>query len=192
MNNEKKPEDQIYRLDSKSSFVECLNDSFHFDQAHLRAIRYDKTNEAGNRITDKVDIYIPVADIGFWAYLCESGKITKILETAREKDQPVAILKRSGGTGVKKLAAYGRARSDGFAEFRSLSFKAGTTNDLLLVAELGPGKEDEKCLIQRAGRAEKYVQVPMSCADLYRMLWTVNKNYEGFLAAKYVASWKAN
>ena len=57
MNNEKKPEDQIYRLDSKSSFVECLNDSFHFDQAHLRAIRYDKTNEAGNRITDKVDIY---------------------------------------------------------------------------------------------------------------------------------------
>ena len=104
----------------------------------------------------------------------------------------MAILKRSGGTGVKKLAAYGRARSDGFAEFRSLSFKAGTTNDLLLVAELGPGKEDEKGLIQRAGRAEKYVQVPMSCADLYRMLWTINKNYEGFLAAKYVASWKAN
>ena len=190
--NEKKPEDQIYRIDSKSSFVECLSDSFKIDQAHLRAIKYNQGNESGSRITDKVDIYIPVAEIGFWEYLCESGKITKILETARAKDQPLALLHRSGGTGVKKLAAYGRTRSDGFAEFRCLSFKAGTTNDLLLVAELGPGKEDEKGLIQRAGRAEQYVQIPMGCADLYKMLWTVSKNYEGFLAAKYIAASQAN
>ena len=190
MNNENKPVDQIYRLDARSAFVECLSDSFKFGQAHLRAIKYDKTNEAGSRITDKVDIYIPVADIAFWKYLCESGKITDILNTAKAQDQPLALLRRSGGTGVKKLADYGRARSDGMAEFRSLCFKAGMKSDLLLIAELGPGKEDEKGLIQRAGRAEQFVQVPMCCADLYRMLWTVHANYEAFLAAKYSVNWQ--
>ena len=186
--NEKRPDEQIYRHDAAASFVECLNDSYKIDQAHIRAIRYDKTAEAGNRITNKVDVFIPVAEIGFWLYLCESGKITQLLTSAKAQDQPLQLLRRSGGTGVRKLAAYGRARQDGLAEYRALSFKAGMKSDLLLIAELGPGKEDEKGLIQRAGRAEQYVQVPLSCADLYRMLWTITKNYEAYLAAKYKAA----
>ena len=182
-----KPEGQIFRIDARGAFTEALNDFYEKgNMQHIRAIKYDVSQAEGSRITAKVDMFIPAAMVSLWRYKLETGRLRPLMEKSREDGKGIPDLSHSGGTGVRKLAAYGRPRPDGKAEFRSITFKAGTTKDLLLVACSGPGNEDDKGLITPGGKMEQYVQVPMSVTDLYQLLWTMDENYKAFLTSRYV------
>ena len=185
MKTNKRPEAQIYRVDAKGVFLEALNDCFQFGRHHLRFVKYDTAQAEGSRISAQVDIFLPAAHVARWGFLFDQGAMAPLVKKSRENGKDIPGIGHSGGTGKKKLAASGKTRQDGKAEYRALSVKAGQAKDFLFQAVSGPGNEDEKGLITPAGKMDVSILVPLGMQDFFDLAWTLNVHYKGFLAGKY-------
>jgi len=158
---------QIIRKDSKNCFVESLWDTFSRGKAHLCFASYDLNLDPGSRQTDKVNIYISIQEI---FRLCMN--ISNGIMLSQLQDPKVStIYETMGGTSARLLQKYGNPRPDGRSLSRVLKIAKGR-NGFLMIADSGPGEEDEKGLIvpKFGNKPENHVVVSISWDGLCELL----------------------
>ena len=92
-----------------------------------------------------------------------------------------------GGTSAKKLKKQNKARADGKSLSRTLKILVGDRCDIRLIADSGPGVENEKGLIvpKFGDSPENHVAVSMTFSSLCEMLLISKTHYEAWLAGWY-------
>ena len=158
---------QIIKKDSKNCFVESLWDTFSRGKAHLCFASYDLSLDPGSRQTNKVNIYISIQEI---FRLCMN--ISNGIMLSQLHDPNVStIFETMGGTSARLLQKYGNPRPDGKSLSRVLKIAKGR-NGFLMIADSGPGDEDEKGLIvpKFGNKPENHVVVSISWDGLCELL----------------------
>lgn len=181
---------QIIRIDGRSKFVEVLNSSFEIGKVILNFIEYDDKKQAGDRISQRVTIYMDFSKFRLFAQDMISGRFAKL---AAEKKLNYVDLT---GTSVERLKSQNREREDGKAESRKLSL-APSAKGFFFTAESGPGEATDTGLIKPAGKTEKKVSIPMdgdqakslvlmtiAAMDAYETAKETTKQVEALLKAK--------
>lgn len=97
-----------------------------------------------------------------------------------------------GGTSAKRLAYYGKARSDGKSVSRVVKLTVAEKSDYFFTADSGPGEESKTGLIvPRFGKnPEQHVAVILTWRQLNEILFTTVAHYNAWLSAKYMAEWR--
>ncbi|MFF2531459.1 hypothetical protein ACFVS2_21365 [Brevibacillus sp. NPDC058079] len=203
-NYEKKSPEQIIRLDGKNVFLEVMNSAFGIGKIQINFQEYDASQEKGNRIKKDISIFFSADKFLVLANDLLSGRLTALAKKSKEDalklqednkkkgiDRKVyakEIYMDQGGTSAARLAAKDKSRPDGKSEARLLKITPGESMPWLMVAELGPGEENEKGLIIPKfvnNRPEKQIRVPFTDDDFKRLVLIVKAHYEAFLSAQY-------
>lgn len=182
---------QIIRKDARSCFVESLSDSFSKGRAHLTFASYDLNKPAGQRQTNNINIYIPVSELMELCRKLSSGELRWILQEKKRTSDNTPIQEWLGGTSAKKLRQYGRSRPDGKSLSRTCKLLCGAKTDFLLVADSGPGEENQNGLIvPRFGKnPENHVSVSMTFDALSELLLITKAHYEAWLCSWYTVNY---
>lgn len=179
---------RIIRKDARNCFVESLNDAFAIGKAHLCFSSYDLSKPTGQRQTGYINIYLAVDELLELCRKLSSGELRYLIQDKKKHEDSSPIYQSLGGTTAEKLAKIGRARSDGKSLSRTMQICVGNKSDFLLIAESGPGEENEKGLIvpKFGGKPEQHVAVSMQFETLSELLLTTKAHYEAWLHALYL------
>lgn len=185
--SEERNQNQIIRKDGKECFVESLSDAFEIGRAHFVFAAYDLSKPAGERQTNNISIYIDIAELLELCRKLESGEMREILRKKKESGDNKPIQEWLGGTSAEKLQERGKAREDGKSLSRVAKLLCGSRSDFLLIADSGPGEQNEKGLIvpRFTGKGENHVVVALSWEDFSEMMLMTKVHYEAWLAAWY-------
>ena len=180
---------QIVRKDGRNCFVESLSDAFNIGKVHLVFASYDLNKPAGERQTDIIPIYVDVAEWLELARKFESGEMRRVLKSKKEAGDKTPIKEWLGGTAAARLQQFNKARSDGMSLSRTAKMLCGNKTDFLLVADSGPGEENEKGLIvpRFGGKPENHVAISLSWDAMSELVLITKAHYEAWLTAQYVA-----
>ena len=126
---------QIIKIDAKTSFLD-IREAFVFGEEVVGLVcfqfrTYDKNRPAGQKITQKTDIYM---DLEEFSYLCEilaSGKIHSLCQMAKQQN--------NFGAGYHNYGGNKKAQTS-----RQLKIELGSDNSLWMKALEGPAKMGEK------------------------------------------------
>lgn len=208
---------QITRVDSQDSFVEVLNDKFHSDKIVFNFQKYDKGN--GNKTISKVTFWMQLDDflaihkqIGSYVHKCKDVRTRAQVEANQSKKTvyPSLLCDLYAGSSAASLKKYNNSRPDGLAESRKFSIVPSgvkpqnqqnfqnnkinsVTTDVVLVAEKGPGIEDNNGLIQpnygkvingKFVQAEETIRVPMSYDKFIALFERTYMNYQAYLTSE--------
>ena len=181
---------QIIRKDARNCFVESLSDAFGNGRAHFAFATYDLSKPAGQRQTNNIHIYIPISELMELCRKLSSGELRWILQEKKRTGDNMPIQELLGGTSAKKLRQYGRPRQDGKSLSRTCKLVCGAKTDFLLVADSGPGEENQKGLIvPRFGKnPENHVSVSMTFEALSELLLVTKVHYEAWLCSWYTVN----
>lgn len=182
---------QIIRKDARNCFVEVLNDSFHMHKVHLQFVAYDKSRPVGQRATSNVNIYIDIPQFLELAQEAANGSLHMRMQQYKNEHRSEPLYEHLGGTSAKRLASYGKSRSDGKSLSRVVKLTTAEKSDYFLTADSGPGEENKTGLIvPRFGKSpEHHVSVILSWQQLNELLFTTVVHYKAWLSAKYMAEW---
>ena len=182
---------QVFRHDARGCFVEAKCDRFHLDRVHLQFVTYDKNRPQGQRYTNNVNIYLPVAEFLVLYQEAASGILHGRMQQYKTTGQQESLYEHMGGTPASTLARLGKARPDGKSVSRIIKLVTGSRSDYLLVADSGPGDQNEQGLIvPRFGKnPEQHVAVSFSWKKLNEFLFTIHAHYMAWLSARYHAEW---
>lgn len=187
---------QIIRKDGNGCFVEVVSSSFEIGRVLMRFYTYDKTREAGNRITNQVDIYMTFPQFLRICYdILDSRNLIKAIladkqNAAKESNGGRTYVKpriiSMGGTSAAALAAKGKSRPDGMGISRILKIMAGDKKPIILTAEQGAGEADANGLIvPRFGtRPEQKVMIPLSADDAKELFLYTREMIRAYLNYK--------
>lgn len=191
MENQNDNRSQIIRKDARNCFVEVLNDCFHLDKVHLQFVTYDKSRPSGQRSTNNINIYIDVPQFLCLAQEAANGSLHMRMQQYKNERKSEPLFEHLGGTSAKRLASYGRARTDGMSLSRVFKLTAAEKSDYFLTADSGPGEENKTGLIvPRFGKSpEQHVSVILTWRQLNELLFTTVTHYNAWLSAKYRADW---
>lgn len=182
---------QIIRKDARNCFVESLSDAFANGRAHFAFATYDLSKPAGHIQTNNIHVYIPISELMELCRKLSSGELRWIMQEKKRTCDNTPIQEWLGGTSAKKLRQYGRPRPDGKSLSRTCKLVCGAKTDFLLVADSGPGEENQKGLIvPRFGKnPENHVSVSMTFDVLSELLLITKTHYEAWLCAWYTANY---
>lgn len=190
---------QIIRKDGNSCFVEVLRNSFEIDRVLMKFVKYDLTKQAGNKITNEIDIYMTFEKFLRICYdILDSQSLIKGIMLDKQKAQkeaepgkpayPKPRVLTQGGTSAESLKQKGKSRPDGMSEARVLKIFAGDKLPIILQAESGAGKADSKGLIvpQYGYKPENKVVIPMTVDDTKELFLFVRAEIQAYLTARRV------
>ena len=189
MSEERNNNQQIIRKDAKGCFVEVLNDSFEIGRVHMFFATYDVNKPEGKRQTNSVAIYLPISEVLELCRQVNCGEFRYRMNEAKKNKSYEPLYQSLGGTSAKKLKKQNKSREDGKSLSRTLKIVVGDRVDIRLIADSGPGVENEKGLIvpKFGDSPENHVAVSMTFSSLCEMLLMSKTHYEAWLA-----SWYAN
>ena len=178
---------QIVRKDGKDCFVESLSDTFDIGMAHFVFVGYDMSKPAGERQTNKIGIYVDIAELLELRRKMVSGELREALRAKKATKENVPFHEWMGGVSAEKLAERGQAREDGMALSRVMKLLCGAKYDFMLVADSGPGCQvDNGFIVPRfKGRGENHVVLGLNWDDLSQIVLMTCIHYEAFLAGVY-------
>ena len=178
---------RIIRKDARNCFVESLNDAFPIGKAHLCFSSYDLGKPTGQRQTDYINIYLAVDEVLELCRKLYSGELRYLVQSKKKNADSAPIYQSLGGTSAEKLAKLDRSRADGKSLSRTMQVCVGNKSDFLLIAESGPGEENERGLIvpKFGGKPEQHVAVSMQFETLSELLLTTKAHYEAWLHSLY-------
>ena len=178
---------QIIRKDAKNCFVEVLNDSFSIARAHLFFATYDLSKPSGERQTNTIHIYLPMEEVVELCRKLESGEFRMMVDKNKKNNDSTSLYESLGGTSAKRLKALGKARKDKKSLSRVMNIIVGKKNDIMLIAESGPGEENEKGLIvpKFGDKPENKVIVGMKFTDFSEMMLMAKMHYSAWLSGWY-------
>lgn len=177
---------QIYRVDGKNVFLEVLNNAFNIGKGKVN-INFVKYDDSG--ITEKIDIYI---DLPKALLLCNdilSGKLAKTvalaLKEGKFENKPVndytSYFVNMGGKNEEAAK-----REDGMALSKQFKIQKGNKVPWIFRAEIGPGKSNETGLIVPQGKAEKFINVPLTDDDLKIFALLLEKHINAYITHVYL------
>ena len=183
---------QIIRKDAKNCFVESLNDSFSIGKAHLGFASYDMNKPAGNRQTNRINIYISVEDLLELCRKLSCGELKYMFQNKKKASDSSPLYQCLGGTSAERLKKAGKSRADGMSLSRTAQIICGSKCDILFIADSGPGEENEKGLIvpRFGNKPENHVAVSMTFDSLSELLLMTKTHYEAWLSAYYFSALK--
>ena len=187
MSEERNNNQQIIRKDAKGCFVEVLNDSFEIGRVHMFFATYDVNKPEGKRQTNSVAIYLPISEVIELCRQASCGELRYLMNEAKKNKSYEPLYQSLGGTSAKKLKKQNKARADGKSLSRTLKILVGDRVDIRLIADSGPGVENEKGLIvpKFGDSPENHVAVSMTFSSLCEMLLISKTHYEAWLAGWY-------
>ncbi len=193
MDNQNDNRDQIIRKDARNCFVEVKNDCFHLDKIHLQFVAYDKSRPAGQRYTSNIHIYIDVPQFLALTQEAANGSLHMRMQQYKNERKSDPLFEHLGGTPAKRLAYYGKARTDGKSLSRVVKLTVAEKSDYFLTADSGPGEENQTGLIvPRFGKnPEQHVSVILTWRQLNELLFTTAAHFKAWLSAKYAAEWRS-
>lgn len=180
---------QVVRYDGTKVFAELMCNGIAIDRVEINFCQYDKTAEKGSRMGNTVRIFLEMSKAAVLAEEILSGRLAKKAKVSREKaaakgsNYPDAVYGVMGGSKADKVK-----REDGKAESRQFKIFPGNKLPWILMAEKGPGHENDKGLIvpdYTTGRGtDAVIRIPMTDESLYGFalhlkslfeLWTLEK-----------------
>ena len=178
---------QLIRKDAKNCFVEVLNDSFSIARAHLFFATYDLSKPSGERQTNTIHIYLPMEEVVELCRKLESGEFRMMVDKNKKNNDSTSLYESLGGTSAKRLKALEKARKDKKSLSRVMNIIVGKKNDIMLIAESGPGEENEKGLIvpKFGDKPENKVIVGMKFTDFSEMMLMAKMHYSAWLSGWY-------
>lgn len=178
---------QIIRKDAKNCFVEVLNDSFAIGRAHLFFATYDLSKPAGERQTNAIHIYLPIEEVVELCRKLDSREFSMTVLKHKEEKDSSSLYESLGGTSAKRLKALGKSRKDKKSLSRVLNIIVGKKNDIMLIAESGPGEENDKGLIvpKFGDKPENKVVVGMTLSAFSEMMLMTKVHFSAWLAGWY-------
>lgn len=181
---------QIIRKDAKNCFVESLNDKFEIGRIHLNFATYDLSKPKGQRQTNNISIYLPIDEFLELTRKLECGELKFIMNNKKKNNDLSPIYQSLGGTSADKLKKLGRERTDGMSLSRTLQLICGSKSDFLLIADSGPGEENENGLIvPKFGKnPENHVTVSMTFETLSELLLITKVHHNAWLCSKYISN----
>lgn len=184
---------QIIRKDGSNCFVEVMSSAFEIEKVLFNFYTYDTSAQVGSRLQNGVNIYISFDE---FYRLCNDIAVTQsllrdILKMARDAKAagnnfvpPKTI--QQGGRSAASLAKSGQARPDNMSLARQLKIQSGTKYPVLLIAESGPGEQDQKGLIvPRYRQPECKVTIPFTYDGIKELFLVTKAHVDAYLAAKY-------
>jgi hypothetical protein len=177
---------EFYEINGSKSFVKFKANSFNIEKVLVAFVEFDP---ASKKAIKNLDVYVNIKDMLIFANDVLSGKLPKMAaEKAKENPNfPPSVFIRQGGIGPAE-AKKRFNRTDGKAYARVFKFGASSKpNTFLFQGEAGPGKQDERGLIQmeNPGKPEVRINVPCSADDLKGLCLVFQTEYAAFLAGKY-------
>ena len=180
---------QVARYDGVKVFAELMCSSLSIGCVEINFCQYDKNASKGSRMLNSVKIYMDVKKAAVLANDILTGALAKKAKLSREKaaargsNYPNEVYGAMGGTRAEKAK-----RADGKAESRQFKIFPGNKLPWILMAEKGPGHENETGLIvpdYTTGRgSDAVIRVPMTDEGMIDMalnlkslfeLWTLEK-----------------
>ena len=112
----------------------------------------------------------------------------RILKSKKEAGDKAPIKEWLGGTSAARLQQFNKARPDGMSLSRTAKVLCGSKTDFLLVADSGPGEENEKGLIvpRFGGKPENHVALSLTWDAMSELVLITKAHYEAWLCARYV------
>ncbi len=189
-----KASNQIYRIDGKNCFVECMTDAMDIGQIVMNFVTYNTSLEKGSRQTNYIPIYLSIPEFLALAESFANGTIARKAALARaalagKTGYPEPLFCSLGGTSAKKLRELGKERPDGKSLSRKMSIAAGEKYPYLLIAEQGVGETDMKGLIVpkfNAKTAEARVSVPVTEEFLQQMFEIVKVYIQAYITRRFM------
>ena len=150
---------QIARVDGNKCFLEVVSNAFNIQKVQINFFQYDLTRQQGDRFTANIPIYLGFKDFNNLFYnTILTGNIFRELDRLSndpsKKEWEKQIILHRGGF-----------KKDGIIKARDLKIFRGTRKPIVLRAEYGPGKENQKGAYYMAGAPEKYVDIGMEYID---------------------------
>lgn len=189
-----KANNQIYRIDGKNCFVECMTDGMDIGQIVMNFVTYNTSLEKGSRQTNFIPIYLSIPEFLALAENFANGEIARKASLARAAlagktgfVEPLYCV--LGGTSAKKLREQGKARPDGKSLSRKMSIAAGEKYPYLLIAEQGVGETDMMGLIVpkfTAKTAEARVSVPVKEESLQQMFAIAKVYIQAYITRRFM------
>ncbi len=177
----------VARFDGKNVFVEFTEDGFDIDKIIVGFYRYDENQAKGDRIKEKILIYIKDTD---WFQLCYEIEMRLTMKKRIEalkagKNFENLSLEIQGGTMPVDLKKQKRERPDGKAEARLFTIIPSTLKkyDYGLRAESGPGERDENGLIVPKfvdNKPDTRIIVPVTHSQLVSATKKVNMKLQAY------------
>ena len=180
---------QVVRFDGVKVFAELMCSGIVIDRAEINFCQYDKSASKGSRMSNTIRIYLEMSKAAALADEILSGRLAKKARESRDKAEakgsryPEAVYNVMGGSKADKVQ-----RQDGKAESRQFKIFPGNKLPWIIMAEKGPGHENEKGLIvpdYTTGRGtDAVIRIPMTDENLYSFalhlkslfeLWTLEK-----------------
>lgn len=189
-----KSSNQIYRIDGRNCFVECMTDGMDIGQIVLNFVTYNKLLEKGSRQTAFIPIYLSIPEFLALAENFTNGAIARKAAIARaamaNKTGFVEPLFCSlGGTSATKLRELGKARPDGKSLSRKMSIAAGDKYPYLLVAEQGAGETDAQGLIVpkfTSKTADARINIPVKEEFLQQMFEITKVYIQAYITRRFM------
>ena len=189
-----KASNQIYRIDGKNCFVECMTDAMGIGQIVMNFVTYNTSLEKGSRQTSFIPIYLSFPEFLALSESFANGTMARKAALARaalanKTGYPEPLYSSLGGTSAKKLRELGKERPDGKSLSRKMSIAAGEKYPYLLIAEQGVGETDMKGLIVpkfNAKTAEARVSVPVSDEFLQQMFEIVKVYIQAYITRRFM------
>lgn len=179
---------QIVRKDARGCFVESLNDAFGIGKIHLGFATYDTKLPAGQRQTNKVQIYLSADEFMELCRKLSCGELRYMMQIHKKNGDTSPLYEHLGGTSAEKLNKIGRVRADGKSLSRTMQLLSGKKSDFLLVADSGPGETNATGLIvPKFGKnPENHVAVSMTFDAFSELLLLTQAHYNAWLTAWYM------
>lgn len=183
---------QITKKDARNCFVESLSDYFGYEKIHLNFVTYDVNRPEKQRQTNRISIFIAVDEFLELCRKLECGELKYILQTKKKNNDKTPIFESLGGTSSGTLSEYGRARQDGKCLSRTVKLVIGESQDLLFVADSGPGEQTKTGLIvpRFGNKPENHVAVSMTFETLSELLLLTKVHYMAWRTAWYSANFQ--
>lgn len=187
-----KNESQIVRKDGLGVIFEVLDYAFPIGKVVINFQKYDKNGTAGNKVLDRVSIFL---DFASFIRLANDFTVTnngpkrikfEMDKAKSEGKQYYGTQLAIGGSSVQQLQKQKRERPDGNPEYRILKIMPSNKgNGYAISASAGPAKVTNTGGFAPIGKPDSMVQLAISYDDWTEVMLIVKSHIDAYLAAKY-------
>ena len=180
---------QIFKINGNGTIMEVMSNSLPIEKLQINFLKYDESKDKGNRVSQRISIYI---DVPKALELCQdilSGKISLLADAERKKgaQYPKEVWSIMGGTSATKLANKGKSRPDGMSESRVMKIAPGSKMPFIFTAESGKGEENDKGLIvpKYGTKPEQRIFIGLDASSLKQFALMTKMHIEAFVTSQY-------
>ena len=176
---------QIYRIDSKSSFMD-LREAFAIGKIHFQLIKYNDKAEKGKKITNSADFFMDINDAAYFAELCKSGRLVNKIRTLIKMNKPGLAIHKYAGKKVKDNEYISRQfRVEGNDEnkyFFKIILMPGSVTSTGAILPQKNGKIIEQVVLRvtadQIGELGTAIERAVTIYDLWVSMGTLERNLE--------------